>query len=133
MVSVVKKGSFLGQTSPPNYPVGCTYATTSISLNLNLAFYFVHGERKSYKGVQVIPVLLEIHYRQPNISNIASLLPLSKKVFLVWFCLPPNNRKFELKSQTIGSKLLYTVHISLNPRKRMLKVPEIVRVPILQG
>ena len=78
IVSVVKKGSFMGPTSPPNCPIACPYATTSISQNLNLALYFVHGERKSYKGVQVIPVLLEIHYRQPNISNTTSLLPLSK-------------------------------------------------------
>ena len=69
----------MGPTSPPNCPVACPHATTSISLNLNLAFYFVHGERKSYKGVQVILVFLEIHYRKPNISNTALLLPLSKR------------------------------------------------------
>ena len=78
MVSVVKKGSFMGKTSPSDYLVACPYETTSISPNLNLALYFVHGERKIYKGVQVIPMLLEIHCRKPNISNTAPLLPLSK-------------------------------------------------------
>ena len=68
----------MGPTSPPNCPVACTYATISISLNLNLALYFVHGERKSYKGAQVILVLLEIHCRQPNISSTTLLMPLSK-------------------------------------------------------
>ena len=75
MSSVVKKGSFLGPTSPPNCPVACPYATISISPNLNLALYSVHGEKKSYKGAQVIPVFLEIHCRQPNISSTTLLFP----------------------------------------------------------
>ena len=74
---MVKKGPFLGPTSPPNYPVACPYAKTSIILNLNMALYSVHGERKRYKGTQVILVFLEIHCRQPNISNIADPLPWS--------------------------------------------------------
>ena len=73
---MVKKGPFLGPTSPPNCHVACPHATTSISLNLNLALYFVHGGKKSYMGVQVFPVFPRIPYGQPNISNTYSLLPL---------------------------------------------------------
>ena len=79
IVTEVKKGSLLGPTSPPNCHVACPYATTSISVNLNMELYFVHEERKIYKRVQVIPVLLEIHYRKPNTSNTVALLPLSER------------------------------------------------------
>ena len=73
---MVKKGSFLGPTSPPNCPVACPHATTSIILNLNLTLCFVHGEKKSCMGIQMSPVFLQIPYGQPNISNASALLPL---------------------------------------------------------
>ena len=62
--------------SPPNYPVACPHATTSISMNLNLALYFVHGEKKSYMGIQAFPIFPRIPYGKPNISNTSALLPL---------------------------------------------------------
>ena len=66
----------MGPTSPPNYPVACPHVTTSISLNLNLALYFIHGEKKSYMGSQAFHVFPRIPYGKPNISNASTLLPL---------------------------------------------------------
>ena len=76
----------MGPTSPPNCPVACPHATTSISLNLNMVLYFVHGDKKSYMGTQVFPVSPRIPYGQPNISNTSSLLPLLMRSIpcMVW-------------------------------------------------
>ena len=50
-----KKGVISGPNIFPQLS-GCPHATTSISLNLNLALYFIHGEKKSYMGVQAFPI-----------------------------------------------------------------------------
>ena len=52
---VIKGGQnrpFPGSTSPPNCPVTCPHATTSIILNLNLTLSSVHGEKRSCRGTQ---------------------------------------------------------------------------------
>ena len=45
-----QKRPFLGSTSPPNCPVTCPHATTSINLNLNLVLSSVREKRRSCRG-----------------------------------------------------------------------------------
>ena len=50
---VIKDGQkrpFLGPTSPPNCLVACPHATTSSTLNPNLALSSVRGEKRSCRG-----------------------------------------------------------------------------------
>ena len=55
---MVKKGPFLGPTSPPNCLVACPHATTSIILNLNLALCSVHGEKRICRGTPMFLLFL---------------------------------------------------------------------------
>ena len=70
-----QKRPFLGSTSPPNYPVACPHATTSIILNLNLALSYVREERRSCRGTQAPLLSPRTLCEQSNISSIAAPLP----------------------------------------------------------
>ena len=72
---MVKKGPFLGPTSPFNYLVACPHATTSTTLNSNLVLSFVREERISCRGTQEPLLFLQILYEKSNISSIAAPLP----------------------------------------------------------
>ena len=70
-----QKRPFLGPTSPPNSPVACPHATTSIILNLNLVLSSVREERRSCRGTQTPLLSLRTLCEQSNISSIAAPLP----------------------------------------------------------
>ena len=70
-----QKRPFLGSTSPPNYPVACPRATTSIILNPNLVLISVREERRNCRGTQAPLLFLRTLCEQSNISSITAPLP----------------------------------------------------------
>ena len=72
---MVKKGSILGPTSPPNYLVACPHATTSIIQNPSLVLSSIREERRSCRGTQAPLLSLRTLCEKSNISSIATPLP----------------------------------------------------------
>ena len=131
---MVKKGPFLGPTSPPNCHVACPHATTSIIPNLNLALCSVHGQKKSFRGTHTF-LLFSMNPPMGNpISPTLLLLCLGQwEIHHVWFCWPPDERKFKFQSQPINPTFPYTSNITLNPRKCLFKISITVGVLISEG
>ena len=70
---VLKKVPLQDPKSPPNYPVACPHATTSIIMSLTMDL--IRGERKNCRSFQVVHPNSYIPYRKPSISSTASPLP----------------------------------------------------------
>ena len=54
-------------------------------------------------------------------------------IFLVWFCWPPDERKFKFQSQPINPSFPYTSNITLKLGKCLFKIYITIGVPISEG
>ena len=125
---MVKVGPFLGPTSSPNCLVACPHATTSTSLNLNLALSSIHGEKRSCSGTQASLLFLRTLYEKQNISNIAAPLLWLVRIPSYMVFPPPDEGKFKFQTQPINPTFPNTSNITLDPGKCLFKIPKIIGV-----
>ena len=64
----------------------------------------------------------------------ASLLlyPSQGKIHVIWFCWPPNKRKFKPQTQLVNSTFLHTSHVTLDSRECMFKILKAVGILVLK-